>query len=194
MGGARGRSGHSGRPRGARARTIKTFCPSDLPVKRSESNSVAGGRYGSFCEEGCRLAAPTKKCSQRLASLGAVRDLHKPGSVRCVRCLSQRGGHSSGTRVAARLMRPTRRLGRAALERLPTWPCSGWGLPCRSRCRLRGGLLLHLFTLTRGDRDRLGRFDFLWHFPRGFPHRALPGILPCGARTFLSGRNPSERL
>jgi hypothetical protein len=38
------------------------------------------------------------------------------------------------------------------------------------------------------------RFTFLWHFPRGFPHRALPGILPCGARTFLSGRNPSERL
>ena len=32
---------------------------------------------------------------------------------------------------------------------------------------------------------RLGRSDFLWHFPRGFPHRALPGILPCGARTFL---------
>ena len=33
---------------------------------------------------------------------------------------------------------------------------------------------------------RFGRSDFLWHFPRGFPHRALPGILPCGARTFLS--------
>jgi len=33
---------------------------------------------------------------------------------------------------------------------------------------------------------RLGRFNFLWHFPRGFPHRALPGILPCGARTFLA--------
>jgi hypothetical protein len=33
---------------------------------------------------------------------------------------------------------------------------------------------------------RFGRSDSLWHFPRGFPHRALPGILPCGARTFLS--------
>ena len=32
---------------------------------------------------------------------------------------------------------------------------------------------------------RFGRSNFLWHFPRGFPHRALPGILPCGARTFL---------
>ena len=34
--------------------------------------------------------------------------------------------------------------------------------------------------------ERFGWSDFLWHFPRGFPHRALPGILPCGARTFLS--------
>ncbi len=25
----------------------------------------------------------------------------------------------------------------------------------------------------------------LWHSPRGFPHRVLPGTLPCGARTFL---------
>jgi hypothetical protein len=58
------------------------------------------------------------------------------------------GGHSSGTRVAARLVRPTLELGRAALERSSTWPCSGWGLPCHARYRARGGLLLHRFTLT----------------------------------------------
>ena len=28
------------------------------------------------------------------------------------------------------------------------WPCSDWGLPCHDRCRPRGGLLPHLFTLT----------------------------------------------
>src|SRR5512140_3392104 len=28
------------------------------------------------------------------------------------------------------------------------WPCTDWGLPCRSRYRKRGGLLPHLFTLT----------------------------------------------
>jgi hypothetical protein len=28
------------------------------------------------------------------------------------------------------------------------WPCSNWGLPCRSCCHERGGLLLHRFTLT----------------------------------------------
>src|SRR5262249_27141865 len=29
---------------------------------------------------------------------------------------------------------------------------------------------------------------FLWHSPRGHPHRALPRILLCGARTFLPRR------
>ena len=28
---------------------------------------------------------------------------------------------------------------------------------------------------------------FLWHFPSGRPARPLAGILPCGARTFLTG-------
>jgi hypothetical protein len=40
---------------------------------------------------------------------------------------------------------------------------------------------------------RGGRSAFLWHFPRGHPHRALPGILPCGARTFLPARHRAER-
>ncbi len=29
------------------------------------------------------------------------------------------------------------------------WPCSDWGLPCHRRCRRRGGLLPHRFTLTQ---------------------------------------------
>jgi hypothetical protein len=33
-------------------------------------------------------------------------------------------------------------------------PCSNWGLPCRSRCRERGGLLPHHFTLTPLTRGR----------------------------------------
>ena len=31
---------------------------------------------------------------------------------------------------------------------IPSWSCSRWGLPCRPRCRVRGGLLPHLFTLA----------------------------------------------
>ena len=30
----------------------------------------------------------------------------------------------------------------------PIWPCSRWGLPCHARCRPRGALLPHHFTLT----------------------------------------------
>jgi hypothetical protein len=83
--------------------------------------------------------------------------------------------HSSRAAVTGRLEQPTRRLGRVTLPRpfgrgalrpcLPTRPCSRWGLPCRPRCRGRGGLLPRRFTLTA----------------RG---------LPCGARgrrSFLCG-------
>jgi len=31
--------------------------------------------------------------------------------------------------IARHLLRPTRELGRAALERSPIWSCTGWGLP-----------------------------------------------------------------
>ena len=31
---------------------------------------------------------------------------------------------------------------------VPTWSCSGWGLPCPACCQPSGALLPHLFTLT----------------------------------------------
>lgn len=33
-------------------------------------------------------------------------------------------------------------------RKTPIWHCSQWGLPCRLRCRKRGELLPHRFTLT----------------------------------------------
>ena len=70
-------------------------------------------------------------------------------------------GHSSGTPVAERLMRPTRAAARRFARRrsrgfaprtaapaAPTWSCSRWGFPCRRRCRRRGALLPHRFTLA----------------------------------------------
>jgi len=78
----------------------------------------------------------------------------KPGSVPAC----ARDGHSSGTPVAGRLARPTRAAGpptclpRAinARRAAPIRSCSRWGLPCRLRCRRRGALLPHPFTLARG--------------------------------------------
>ena len=62
------------------------------------------------------------------------------------------------------------REGRAA----PIRSCSRWGLPCRPRCRVRGALLPHPFTLTP---DGSGAVCFLWHCPWGRPRRTLSGTV-----------------
>jgi len=69
----------------------------------------------------------------------------------------------------------------------PIWPCSDWGLPCRRCYQRRGGLLPHRFTLTlRHPLARGGRaVCSLLPCPSPFGAQALPGSLPCGARTFL---------
>ncbi len=70
-------------------------------------------------------------------------------------------GHSSGTPVAGRLVRPTRAAARnhppaRSRPAAPIRSCSRWGLPCRPRYRERGALLPHPFTLTRGPMGRAG--------------------------------------
>ena len=61
----------------------------------------------------------------------------KPGSVQGDCPL---GSHSSRPPVARWLQQPTREQ-REPRSRSPIWPCSGWGLACRSCCQERGGLL-----------------------------------------------------
>jgi hypothetical protein len=65
-----------------------------------------------------------------------------------------RDGHSSGTRLAARLTRPTRAARRKTSvpcgTAAPIRSCSRWGLPCRPCCQGRGALLPHRFALARG--------------------------------------------
>src|SRR6476659_7494426 len=108
------------------------------------------------------------------------------------------GGHPSRPVVAGRLERSTRRLGRAALERLrrtkanrrPFWPCSGWGLPSHTGHPVCGGLLHRRFTLTSSE---LLAVCSLWHCPAGHPGSLLTTTLPCGARTFLGdGVSPAD--
>src|SRR5271169_6643779 len=57
--------------------------------------------------------------------------------------------------------RPERRRGgppgapdRSAAPAAPTWSCSRWGFPCRRRCRRRGALLPHRFTLATRPANR----------------------------------------
>ncbi len=54
-------------------------------------------------------------------------------------------------------------------------------------CHRRGALLPHLFTLAGAPEGALA-VCFLWHFPSARAAQALPGTLPCGARTFLPAR------
>ncbi|EAQ07032.1 hypothetical protein SKA53_01511 [Yoonia vestfoldensis SKA53] len=74
---------------------------------------------------------------------------------------------------------------------VPIWHCSRWGLPCRSGCPSRGGLLPHRFTFS----PLYEVVCSLWRFPWGYPRRALPGTVLCGVRTFLepmTGPQPSS--
>ncbi len=98
----------------------------------------------------------------------------KPGSV-TARGVARYDRHSSRPAVADGLEPPTRGLGEQR-RRPPIWCCSGWRLPRFTR-----------FPLTGSDSS-------LWPCSSPSPAaraaaycgRALPGILLCGARTFLS--------
>ncbi len=100
--------------------------------------------------------------------------------------------------------RPGRRRGNPPAGRspraAPTWSCSRWGLPCRSRRRDRGALLPHPFTLAGGPRGAPAVCS-LWHFPWGGPRRALPGTVfpwspdfPLRAARLRDEERPSDRL
>ncbi|MCW2812344.1 MAG: hypothetical protein JWP61_2802 [Friedmanniella sp.] len=99
------------------------------------------------------------------------------------------GDHPSATAVASGLVRPTRKLGRAALERFRRrayasfWSCSGWGLPSRP------SHLGRWWSLTPPFHPYLRRepeaVSSLWHCPAGHPGWALPTTVLCGVRTFL---------
>ena len=70
----------------------------------------------------------------------------------------------------------------------PIWSCSGWGLPCRgvlppARCALTAPFHPCRRPLLR--ETGAWAVCFLWHFPWAHAPQALPGIPPCGARTFL---------
>ncbi len=119
------------------------------------------------CEVGCQTAC-------------------KPGSVRALR----RGAAIPLGRASLRASRdqPGRRGGTAPASQsrvapllppaAPIRSCSRWGLPCRPRCRGRGALLPHRFTLARGGREPDARaVCSLWHFPWGRPRRPLAGTV-----------------
>lgn len=136
---------------------------------------------------GCRLQAG---CRRSGGSEEGWESACKPGSVG--------DSHSSGTHVAVRLERPTREHARAARRRLI---CKlpylvllrvGFTLPLPlppARCALTAPFHPYLPPYWAGS-----AVSFLWHFPWTRAPQALPGTLPCGARTFLPRRERRARL
>ena len=98
--------------------------------------------------------------------------------------------HSSRRIVTDTLKQPTRRH-RGPRHRLPIWPCSRWGLPCRSVAGLAVRSYRTVSPLPRIPKDRSAVCSLL-HFPSARAAQALPGTVPCGARTFL-GTGSSAR-
>lgn len=87
---------------------------------------------------------------------------------------------------------PLRHAPEGAPPATPIRPCSRWGLPCRPRCRGRGALLPHPFTLACRRRSVGGRSALCGTVPE--PRAACGDPLPAGrwpapysrgARTFL---------
>ena len=142
---------------------------------------------GSLTERRC----PGRPKGRRWTSRPVGRVLLTDGDPPVTRRGRRPGDHPSRPAVTDRLQRSTRRLGRAALERLRR--CGPWGphppdlapggvyraIPVT---RDAGGLLHHRFTLTTA---RAVAVCSLWHFPAGRPGLPLTTTLPCGARTFL---------
>ena len=106
--------------------------------------------------------------SRVLFAIGSARPMGRWPFIWDVRCRTPRATYPGGGAESRRAREE---------PAAPTWSCSGWGLPCRLRCRRRGALLPHPFTLAPPtNRGSAGRaVCFLWHFPWGFPRRALPG-------------------
>ncbi|MDQ0678077.1 hypothetical protein QFZ30_001459 [Arthrobacter pascens] len=100
-----------------------------------------------------------------------------PGSVLPRRCQRRSGGHPSTDAVADALQRPTRALGRAALNRALSGLAPGGVYLAFPVTREAGGLLHHRFTLTWSKRVQA--------------HAARRSVL-CGTglRVTPSGRYP----
>ena len=114
---------------------------------------------------------PGRKCDQTACKPGSVQRLRAWAAIPLGALSREPSRDAPGARAGNGPYAP------------PIRSCSGRGLPCQGRCRPRGGLLPHPFTLTP-DRSP-GRSALCGTFPRLAPGGRYPP--PCfhGARTFL---------
>ena len=144
-----------------------------------------GNRLFRACTVGCEAARDAGIAPKRGCSAGGMKweSADKPGSVV--------DNHPSGACVAARLERPTRKLLRAAGTgpKARVFPYLvllqvGFAVPPS----VATGAVRSYRTLSPlPSPHRCGAWAVcsLLHFPWARAPQALPGTLPCGARTFL---------
>jgi hypothetical protein len=114
----------------------------------------------------------------------------KPGSVG--------DSHSSGMHVTVHLERPTREPVRAARRGpnplVPLFGLAPSGVYPAVGVATAAVRSYRTISPLPTRRQRVEAVCFLWHFPWARAPQALPGTLPCGARTFLPRGEPRERL
>ena len=125
------------------------------------------------------------------ARRGKAEPACKPGSVE--------DSHSSRRRVTTPLQRSTR-THRGQRHCVPIRPCSGWGLPCPVALAPRAvrsyrtvSPLPRIPRHLKRQQDRSAVCSLL-HWPSAHAAQVLPGILPCGARTFLPGASTAATV
>ena len=175
---------------------------SHIPERARADQSRSGGPGGVKCSEpalpvtnaehpGSRSTAsrtghgylakvrPTHALDSRVENQAVDESACKPGSVHCPKAA---GDHPSRAYVAAGLMRSTRKLGRAALERFLSDLAPGGVYLAGRVTSVAGGLLHHRFTLTARRAGR--RSVFCGTVPRVTPGGRYPP--PCPVEPGLS--------
>ena len=125
------------------------------PCTSGDGDRPLGGRNKGWCQPAYKPGSVWRLPPRRPFIWGAA-------------CAAPRATNPGGGRDRAWNARSEPRTSRAA----PIRSCSRWGLPCRLRCRRRGALLPHRFTLAVAGCPARA-VSSLWHFPWGHPRRPL---------------------
>ena len=184
---------------------------------RARDNCDAGGRRAGLralpdCHEATQIGISSAAASAQAQNMGSAATSGEDARRSISRVLSRpMANHQAGMAIHlgrslpnASRDRPERRrkgspgdAGSPTPPAAPTWSCSRWGLPCHRRCRRRGALLPHHFTLAahaipRGGRAWAWRYVFCGTFPGVAPAGRYPAPYLRGARTFLPSPRPSS--
>jgi hypothetical protein len=192
LGRSQGRHLRGARPHHASVRSrhglarARSSLPNPVQVRGMAAAALVAATSYRVCQGATADTTPGT-----IGSLGRVDEsVDTPGSVPCRRYQRRGDGHPSRPAIADRFQRPTRRLGRAVLERLLSGLAPGGVYRAAPVTWGAGGLLHRRFTLTpRPAEAGLEAVCSLWHCPADHSGWLLATTLPCGARTFL-GRTP----